>query len=100
MNDLIIWSYFLIGTLFVFYFFAIFIQRRIKSSIRIILSMLFLVIGFFFFNTAGEMLTDGNVQFALIALISAFVMALVGLVCVLVLYRENVKNRIAENKRK
>jgi len=52
-------SYFITGTLYLFYFFLIIIRKKLSHSIRFSLSPLFLVIGLFFYNEGGKLYTGG-----------------------------------------
>ncbi len=98
ITNLYVWSFFLIGGLFMFYFLIVFTQRAISNRIRLGLSTLFLTIGFFFFNAAGKVLMGHNFEFTLITLLNAIMLAGVGLVCVYMIYRENRKNKKDGNK--
>ena len=93
INDLVVWSYFLIGGLFIFYWLLVFIQREISNRIRLGLSTLFLTIGFFFMNAAGKILSGHNFEFTLLTLVNSMLLAGVGLICVYIIYRENEKNK-------
>ena len=89
LEDVIVFGYSLVGTLFLFYCFVVFLQREINNKIRLSLTILFLCIGIFFFNSAGRILTGYSDGFTLLTLISALMLAAVGCVCVYIIHREN-----------
>jgi len=93
LEDVIIWGYSIVGSLFIFYFFIIFLQREINNKIRLSLSTLFFSIGLFFFNSAGRILTGYSEGFTVIALINALLLAGIGLVCVHIIHKESRKRK-------
>lgn len=98
LEDLAIWGYSFVGTLFLFYCFIVFIQVRINNKVRLALSLLFLTIGLFFFNAAGKILTGHGYEFTIIALVNALLLAGIGLICTYIIYKESRKELISDTK--
>lgn len=96
LDSLAIWAYSFVGTLFAFYAFIIFLQRRVNNKARLTLSSLFFVIGLFFFNSAGKIMTGFN-QFTILAVINSILLAAIGLILVMVVHKENRKH-LGEDK--
>lgn len=94
MDNLAIWIYSIVGTLFMFYTFFIFIQKCINNKLRLTLSGSFLIIGLFFFNLAGDLIT-GYEGFTTFAIMNAIMLAALGSICVYYVFKENSKRNKA-----
>lgn len=100
-TDVIMYTYFVIGTAFLFYAYMVFIQTRVSNPIRFSLTALFLFLGFLFMNTGGKILNDYSVNFERIGIIISLIVLLIGGACTWVLFsinRKRLDNRKKQSK--
>lgn len=93
INDWIVVSFALTGTLFLCYFFVVFIQKKIKNILRLGISALFLFTGLFFMNEAGKILTDYDYKFSFMTIVSSMTLALSGFIVVYVIHPKHPTNK-------
>lgn len=83
------YAYFIIGAIFLFYSYFIFIQTRVKNTLRFSMTALFLFLGFLFMNTGGKILNDYSVNFERIGITISVIVLLVSGACTWVISSMN-----------
>lgn len=99
INEWVVFSYFLIGFIFIFYFVLTMTQTRIDNRLRLSLSGLFLTCGFFFTNSAAKLYYD-NLSFVKTTLASSFMLLVVASILVYVVHRLHKQKVINEDLEK
>lgn len=89
LMDLALWVSGSAGTLFICYSFATFIQQKLDNTVRLVLSVLFMLIGILFFSTVGSILSGRAVEFTILSLIIVVLLAMLGLVFIYLIYHPN-----------
>lgn len=84
-----LWVCSVTGTLFICYAFATFIHRTLENTFRLILSFLFGLTGFLFFSSVGSILSGQAVEFTILSLLIAVMLAMLGLCFVYVIYKQS-----------
>lgn len=90
--SLALWVCSIVGTLFVIYSFAIFIRSTLDNALRLGLSFLFLLTGGLFFSSVGSILTGKVLQFTIVSLTIAIILAIIGMILVYLMYKPEKAN--------
>lgn len=89
INELAVYTYSLIGAVFIFFSILILTLTRINNSLRLSVAGLFLATGFYFFNSAGKILTNYDIGFMKSSLVNACILTVLASVLVYVVYKLN-----------
>lgn len=89
INELAVYTYFLIGTVFIFFSVLILTLNKINNGLRLSIAGLFLTVGFYFFNSAGKILTNYDVGFMKLSLVNSCIVTVLASVLVYVVYKLN-----------
>ena len=86
-TSLVVFSYFLAGTLYLIYFFLTLINKKLTRKPRFGFSSLFLAIGLFFYNEGGKLYTEGVYEHLnSLAILLSLLISLTGMVVVYIIF--------------